>query len=132
MNIKMFVKKVLCPIQCMRFGIKNRSGFLYIGARCKIVNAANIYFGKNISIMPDNMLVCHNNGKIVLGDEVEIGMYSRIGCRNYIEIGNNVFTGPHVFIADYNHEYRNPDIPIKFQGNKIISSLKFENGGGCI
>lgn len=33
-------------------------------------------------------------------------------------IEDEVLTGPHVFIADYNHEYKNPHIPIKNQGNR--------------
>lgn len=44
-------------------------------------------------------------------------MFSRIAATKYVEIGNNVLTGPNVFIADFNHEYRNPDLPISVQGN---------------
>lgn len=131
MSIKKVIKNILCPIQCFRFGVKNRKGFLYIGVRSKLVRAGQMQFGSNVSIMPDNMLVCLNNqSNLIIGDEAEIGMYSRIGCLNYVEIGNNVFTGPHVFIADYNHEYRNIDIPIKNQGNRIDGRLEFADRGG--
>lgn len=130
MNMKLLVKKILCPFSIVRYGIKHREGFLYIGKRSKIVNAKNMFFGKDVSIMPDNMLVCHGeNSKLIIGNGVELGMYSRIGCQNYIEIGDNVFTGPHIFIADYNHEYRDPDKPIKFQGDYIKSTPKFTRGG---
>jgi galactoside O-acetyltransferase len=130
MNVKKLAKKILCPFQCLRLGIKHRKGFLYIGFHCKLVRAANIYFGENVSIMPDNMVVCLNDkAKVVFGDGAEIGMYSRIDCQNYVEIGENVLTGPHIFIADYNHEYRNPDKPIKCQGNMISSTPEFSGGG---
>ena len=35
---------------------------------------------------------------------------------NIVIIGKGVLTGPHVFIADHNHEYRNPDVYIYKQG----------------
>lgn len=127
---KDLIKKLLCPIQCLRYRIKNRDGHLYIGKACKIVNADQMMFGKNVSIMPFTMLVCHQGGQIMFGDGSEIGMYSRIASQGKVNIGKNVFSGPHIFIADYNHEYRNPDIPIKFQGNLIKSTPDFDRGGG--
>ena len=118
MELKKIIKYMLYPIQCLRFRIKNHDGFIYIGKQSKIVNPKNMYFGNNVSIMPYNMLVGLNDKyRLKIGKNVEIGMYSRIGCVNSIEIEDNVFTGPHVFIADYNHEYRNVDTPILYQGN---------------
>ena len=128
--IKALVKKILCPIQCLRYRIKNRDGQLYIGKASKIVNASQMKFGKNVSIMPYTMLVCHRGGSISFGEGTEIGMFSRIASQGQVVIGKNVFSGPHIFIADYNHEYRNPDEPIKFQGNLIKTTSDFERGGG--
>lgn len=71
----------------------------------------------DVSIMPYNMIVVHKNGKIVLESGCEIGMFSRVTAKNLVQIGKNVITGPNVFIADYNHEYRNIDIAIKSQGS---------------
>lgn len=120
MNIKTCIKKILCPLQCIRFHIKHRDGFMYIGKACKVDNPKNMYFGKNVSIMPYNMLVgLGEQYELVIGNNVEIGMFSRIGCANHIEIGDNVITGPHVFITDFNHEYRDVELPIKEQGNWI-------------
>ena len=129
MNIKKVIKKMLCPIQCFRFGVKNQAGNLYIGKGCKIVNPKAMSFGKNVSIMPYTMLVCHAGGHIEIGDGAEIGMFSRVASQGNVIIGKNVFSGPHIFIADYNHEYRNPDEPIKAQGNLIKSTPEFERGG---
>ena len=129
---KNFIKKILCPIQCLRYRIKNHDGHLYIGKACKIVNAGNMIFGKDVSIMPYTMLVCHQGGQITFGEGSEIGMYSRIASQGKINIGKNVFSGPHIFIADYNHEYCDSEKPIKFQGKLIKSTPEFERGGVLI
>ena len=44
-------------------------------------------------------------------------MFSRLACINEISLGNNVLTGPHVFICDYNHAYEDINRPISLQGN---------------
>jgi len=49
MNIKKVIKKMLCPIQCFRFGVKNQAGNLYIGKGCKIVNPKAMSFGKMLA-----------------------------------------------------------------------------------
>ena len=126
---KQLIKRILCPVQCLRYRIKNRDGQIYIGKACKIVNAKQMKFGKNVSIMPYTMLVCHQGGSISFGEGTEIGMYSRIASQGEIVIGQNVFSGPHIFIADYNHEYHDPDKPIKFQGKLIKTTPDYDRGG---
>lgn len=130
MNIKKLIKRLLSPIQCIRFGIAKHGENLYIGKACKIVNGKQMDFGNDISIMPYSMLVCHSGGRIIMGDGCEIGMFSRVAAQGCVVFGNNVFSGPHIFIADYNHEYSNPDLPIKNQGNRIRKTDEFERGGG--
>lgn len=51
-----------------------------------------------------NVMICLNGGEIRIDEGAEIGMYSRIASVCSVYIGKNVITGPHVFIADYNHE----------------------------
>lgn len=128
-DVKKLIKKLLSPFQTLRYGIKNKQQNLYIGKACKIVNAKSIFFGKDVSIMPYTMLFCHPNGEINIGDGSEIGMYSRIASQGKVIIGKNVFSGPHIFIADYNHEYRDVNVPIKYQGNLIKESAQFKMGG---
>lgn len=72
--------------------------------------------------MPQAMLVSLRGGKIEIGEKSEISMFSRIASMGYVKIWNNVLTGPHVFIADFNHEYKNPNKPIMYQGNHFIPS----------
>lgn len=68
--------------------------------------------------MPQAMLVSLG-GKIEIGEKTEISMYSRVASMGLVKIGNHVLMGPHVFIADYNHEYHDPTKPIMNQGNSF-------------
>ncbi len=47
-----------------------------------------------------------------IGDGCVIGRGSHIVAHQSIEIGNDVFTGPYVYITDQNHGYDDPDTPI--------------------
>lgn len=75
--------------------------------------------GKGCQIMPQAMIVVHGSGKMEIGESTNISMYSRIAALGYVRIGNNVEMGPHVFIADYNHEYHDVRRPVKSQGNSF-------------
>ena len=115
--MKKFIKSLLGRIKCFRFSIAKYGRRIYIGHNSKIVNGKFLKIDDVVSIMPYNMIVVHKNGKIVLESGCEIGMFSRVTAKNLVQIGKNVITGPNVFIADYNHEYRNIDIAIKSQGS---------------
>ena len=47
-----------------------------------------------------------------LGSRCVIGRGSHIIAHHSIDIGDDVFTGPYVYITDQNHSYADPDIPI--------------------
>jgi serine acetyltransferase len=47
-----------------------------------------------------------------IGDHCVIGRGSHIVAHYSIEIGDDVFTGPNVYITDQNHSYADPDAPI--------------------
>lgn len=54
-----------------------------------------------------------DTGPIVsIGDRCAIGRGSTILGRARIEIGDDVMTGPHVYITDHNHTYDDLDVPI--------------------
>jgi acetyltransferase-like isoleucine patch superfamily enzyme len=50
-----------------------------------------------------------------IGDRCVIGRGSHIVAHQSIEIGDDVFTGPYVYITDQNHAYADPDTPIGAQ-----------------
>ena len=47
-----------------------------------------------------------------VGDRCVIGRGSHIVAHHSILIGDDVFTGPYVYITDQNHSYADPDMPI--------------------
>jgi acetyltransferase-like isoleucine patch superfamily enzyme len=47
-----------------------------------------------------------------IGDRCVIGRGSHIIAHYSIVIGDDVFTGPYVYITDQNHGYTDPDVPI--------------------
>ncbi len=58
-----------------------------------------------------------------VGDRCVIGRGSHIVAHRSIEIGNDVFTGPYVYITDQNHGYTDPDVPIgrQWPSNETVS-----------
>jgi serine acetyltransferase len=57
-----------------------------------------------------------------IGDRCVIGRGSHIVAHCSLEIGDDVFTGPYVYITDQNHSYADPDVPIGRQvpGNAAV------------
>jgi serine acetyltransferase len=55
------------------------------------------------------------NPVLHVGSRCVIGRGSHIVAHHSIEIGDDVFTGPYVYITDQNHSYEDPDIPIGAQ-----------------
>jgi carbonic anhydrase/acetyltransferase-like protein (isoleucine patch superfamily) len=47
-----------------------------------------------------------------IGDRCVIGRGSHIVAHHSLEIEDDVFTGPYVYITDQNHSYADPDVPI--------------------
>lgn len=117
---KIKIKKMLSGFVKLRYGLTHAKGKIYIGNHCKIVNPRNIHFasggGNLCQLSAYSMMVAHGNGHIYIGENVNIGMFSRLACINEIRIGNNVLTGSHIFISDYNHAYEDVTMPICKQG----------------
>lgn len=91
----------------------------YIGFDVKFVNRGIIKLGDSVIIRPSTRVYAGNSHSLVFfGDGTEIGEHSTVSSNNRVVFGNDVLTGPHVFIADHNHAYENPHIPISKQGVK--------------
>jgi acetyltransferase-like isoleucine patch superfamily enzyme len=52
---------------------------------------------------------------LAIGDRCVISRGSHIVAHESVEIGDDVWTGPYVYITDQNHGYEDPDTPIGTQ-----------------
>src|ERR1022692_3048686 len=70
--------------------------------------------GEQVSVcagmMPGHDLGPHSVLRI--GDRCVIGRGSHIVAHYSIDIGDDVYTGPYVYITDQNHSYADPELPI--------------------
>lgn len=100
-------------------------GANYIGLHVKFINRGRISLGDNVIIRPSSCIYANGKMSVVkFGNGIEIGNHSTISSVNEVVIEDNVLTGPHVFISDHNHEYRNPIIPICKQGVMVQDGSK--------
>ena len=62
-----------------------------------------------------------------IGNRCVIGRGSHIVAHHSIEIGDDVFTGPYVYITDQNHSYADPDVPVGRQW-PVNSTVRIGSG----
>jgi acetyltransferase-like isoleucine patch superfamily enzyme len=55
---------------------------------------------------------------VSIGDRCLIGQGSGIVAHESIEIGDDVFTGHHIYVTDANHGYEDPELPVGRQFGK--------------
>jgi carbonic anhydrase/acetyltransferase-like protein (isoleucine patch superfamily) len=63
-----------------------------------------------------------------IGDRCVIGRGSHLVAHHSLVIGDDVFTGPYVYITDQNHGYADPDEPI---GRQMPQNAAVRIGPGC-
>ena len=62
-----------------------------------------------------------------IGDRCVIGRGSHIIAHHSIQIGDDVYTGPYVYITDQNHGYADPEVPI---GRQLPRNTSVSIGAG--
>jgi len=72
---------------------------------------------------------------IIVGNNVSFNEYDWIDGNGLIEIGDYVSVGPRVSLISFDHEYSDPEKPVKLQG-KILAKIVIQNnvwlGAGAI
>jgi acetyltransferase-like isoleucine patch superfamily enzyme len=96
--------------------------YIAIGAHTIIGVSVTISAG----LVPD--LYLGEETLIRIGSGVVIGRDSHVIGHQSIDIGDDVFTGPNVYITDQNHAYQNPDVPI---GKQWPVDAPVRIGSGC-
>ena len=85
------------------------------------LSKSGITLGNNVTIAKYTTIQCtgviRSLGEgLIVGDNSAIGAYSFIGAQGGIKIGANVIMGPRVSFHAENHNYADPLIPIRLQG----------------
>lgn len=88
-----------------------------------MMNERYIRIGAHTMIGPDVTLsagmapgqVCIEDPVVRIGDRCLIGQGSGIVGHLCIDVGDDVWTGHHVYITDQNHGYADPDRPVSVQ-----------------
>ena len=81
-----------------------------------VVFGDRVTIGRFAIIRPSNSYGGLIGEGLKIGNNSNIGAYNYVGCSGYIEIGDNVMLGPRVGLFAENHNFKNPDVPIKDQG----------------
>jgi acetyltransferase-like isoleucine patch superfamily enzyme len=116
---------------------------IYLGKNCTITNKSNIQFGKNVTIENNSIIDGFAKNKIIFGDGVKIGSYSKLlstshlatygiglkmgnnsavgdfthfGATGGLEIGNDVIMGSYVSFHSENHNFSDKSKLIREQG----------------
>ncbi len=88
-----------------------------------ILYPENITIGKNFTAGPFSQLMCQDPDKgsqIIMGNNISINhhVFINADCGGKITIGDNVIIGPMTILRASNHNFDDPDAPIRSQGHK--------------
>jgi acetyltransferase-like isoleucine patch superfamily enzyme len=83
------------------------------------------YCSLSAGVMPGQVL--DHSPVVTIGDRVLIGKGSGIVGHHAVEIGDDVFTGHHVYITDANHGYEDRSLPI---GKQFAATRPVRIGSG--
>ncbi len=106
------------------------------GTGVSVRNAKFISLGDNVSL--DNNVVLQlseeyrkygsDTPKLEIEDKVTIGSGTVISAAQHILIKKNVLVSQHCFIGDHDHEYKDINIPIRYQGLRNVRSVVIGEG----
>lgn len=106
---RLWVKVFVNPF----FSKRARGSIVKWSAKLNVSPINHFSLGRN-SIIENYSLVDNGVGSVLIGES------SRIGWRNTVigpvTIGSNVITAQNVVLSGLNHNYENPDVPIRKQG----------------
>ena len=108
---------------------------LQIGEHAYIdaLSTDGIVFGSNVSVGKRTRIECTGNlrllGKgLIVGDDVGLGTDNFYGCAGGITIGNYTIVGNFVSFHAENHNYSDPNVPIRYQG---VNHQGIKIGSNC-
>jgi acetyltransferase-like isoleucine patch superfamily enzyme len=104
------------------FKLRNRhvitTGFVFLDRDVEIYarkGYGRLVLGRFVHLGVDTALRCHE-GTLSLGDKSVLARGVSINCYLDVEIGDCALIADNVYISDFDHNFADPDIPIKDQG----------------
>lgn len=118
------------------------SAFYNLGSRVTFERGVIIQNGKHISLGDKVFLernvtlkfleefenVSRNVPNLKIEEGVTVGTGTIIAAAKSIHIKKNVLIGPYCFIGDHDHEYRDINVPIRYQGYKNVKKIIVDEG----
>ena len=95
---------------------------LGVAPGARLCGGENVTFGSEVHLGP--LVQVNASGgmgeRIVFGNDVHVNSNAMISADlgGVIEIGNDVLVGPNVVMRASNHEFADPDTPIRLQGHR--------------
>jgi acetyltransferase-like isoleucine patch superfamily enzyme len=81
----------------------------------KVFLSSNVKIGRSSTITITSHLSYLGKG-LTIGSNSAIGEFSHIGCAGGVSIGNDVIMGAYVSFHSENHNFKDPNSPIRLQG----------------
>lgn len=96
---------------------------IYGGVRIVCNHPGAISIGDNVRILRNVTVSTTKSGRISIGNNVHIGESTIIYSDKEVTIRDNVVVGPQNIIVDFDHVYKDVDIPIIKQGHNAKKVL---------
>lgn len=100
----------------------------YIGSPTFIYHPRKIRIEKRVRIFPGLRAECHENGELIIHENVSIGQNFHVICGSELHIESGCFISGDVFVTDIDHSYVDIERPV-FDQENIISTTKI--GKNC-
>jgi acetyltransferase-like isoleucine patch superfamily enzyme len=131
---------LLTRIKSAVFSLMVSHCFYAIGKKCRVIppfrfaNLGRIQLGSRVIIHRNcwihTLIGTEDDGgpKLILGDNVAIGMNATISAAKKIVIADGVFTARNVYISDHSHAFLDVTRPISDQGITKVSEVRIGAG----
>jgi acetyltransferase-like isoleucine patch superfamily enzyme len=88
-----------------------------MGARVRFFGPVRVFIGSHSALFDDVILA--GVGEVHIGDRSTIGHNSVLVSRERIQIGNDCMLAAFCYVLDVDHEFADPEKPIRQQGLRI-------------
>lgn len=99
------IKTLYIKIICNKSNHINKGLRLFHLAKLSVYRKAKCQIGSRVKIDGFANVVCCNDAKLSIGNNVGIGAGNCIICKYKISIGSNTIFGPNVLIYDHDHKF---------------------------